>query len=133
MQGVLGDRDRPIGALFSELAHETGTLVKQEVELAKVEMTDKAKSVAREGAIAGAGVAFAYAGALAVFAGFILALATLIPLWAACFVVGGIALAVGAGLGAYAGKAMKRIDPRPRETIRTLEEDKRWITAQAAR
>ena len=32
-------RQRPLGELFSELASETGTLVRKEVQLAKVEMT----------------------------------------------------------------------------------------------
>ena len=44
--------ERSLGELFSELASETGTLVRQEVALAQAEMTKKATSrriINREG------------------------------------------------------------------------------------
>ena len=42
MQQPMTKEDRSIGDLFSELANETGTLIRQEVSLAQAEMTKKA-------------------------------------------------------------------------------------------
>ena len=47
--GVVSDdelRDRPIGELLGRLASETTTLVRQELELAKAEMTEKGRTAA---------------------------------------------------------------------------------------
>src|SRR5438067_1437109 len=38
-------QDRSIGELFSELASDTGTLIRKEIELAKVELTQTANRV----------------------------------------------------------------------------------------
>ena len=47
MQGPRDDRS--LGELFSELAQETSTLVRQEVNLAKTEMTQKASRAGKQG------------------------------------------------------------------------------------
>jgi len=46
-QMQLQNDGRSLGELFSELAAETGTLVRQEVALAQVELTAKATSVGK--------------------------------------------------------------------------------------
>jgi hypothetical protein len=124
---------RPLGELFSELASETGTLVRKEVELAKTEMTAKASSAGRNAAVVAAGGAVAFMGALAVLAGIILALAMVIPLWVSALLVGAVVAAIGGGLVMKGIGSFKRIDPVPRETVRTLEEDKRWAREQLSR
>ena len=43
-----GRDDRSLGELFAELAQETSTLVRQEVELARVELSQKAARVGRD-------------------------------------------------------------------------------------
>jgi hypothetical protein len=56
--------DRSLGELFSALATDTSTLVRQEVELAKTEMTQKATRVGKDIGFLLAGGAVAYAGFL---------------------------------------------------------------------
>ena len=46
-QTQLQKDERSLGDLFSELAAETGTLVRQEVALAQVEITEKATAVGK--------------------------------------------------------------------------------------
>jgi hypothetical protein len=118
--------ERPLGELFSELAHETGTLVRKEVELAKTEMTGKAKLAAKDAAIVAAGGAVGLAGALTLLAAVVLALGTLIPLWVSALLVGIAVTALGAITAARGLRAFKRIDPAPQQTIRTLQEDRQW-------
>lgn len=126
-------QQRSLGELFTELAHETGTLVRQEVELAKVEMTGKAKAAGKSAlAIAGGGFV-ALLGALALMAALILGLGTLIPMWASALLVGLVVSIVGGVLVASGIRAIKGIDPAPRQTLQTLEEDKRWLKEQATR
>jgi hypothetical protein len=124
---------RPLGELFSELASETGTLIRKEVELAKTEMTDKAKVAGRNAASVAVGGVVAFMGGLALLAGLILALGMLIPLWVSALLVGAVVAGIGGALVMKGMTSFKRIDPVPRETVRTLEEDKRWARQQLSR
>lgn len=122
-----------LGALFSDLARETGTLVRKEVELAKVEMTAKAKVAGRDAALVGAGGMVAFIGALALVAALILVLGEAMPLWASALLVGAVVSAAGAGLAIHGIRALKSLDAKPRETLGTLQEDKQWLREQMSR
>ncbi len=123
--------DRSIGELFGDLARELGTLVRQEIQLAKVEMSEKAAQAGKDAGMVAAGGTLAHAGLLAVIAGIILAIGTLIPLWVSALLVGVVVLAIGAVLSMNRLRAMKRIDPAPRQTIETLKENARWPSERA--
>ncbi len=132
MQGPRDDRS--LGELFSELAQETSTLVRQEVQLAKTEVTQKASRAGRHVGILAAGGAVAYAGLLAILAGVIALLNAVMPLWvAAALLVGVVVAVVGYVLVRRALEALKREDYAPRETIETLKEDKEWAKDQTDR
>jgi hypothetical protein len=105
-------------------------LVRQEVALAKTEMTQKATQLARDAGVIGAGGAIAYAGFLALLAALILGLGQLMPLWLSALIVGlvvGIAgyLMIQRGLS-----AIKNAELAPRQTIDTLKEDAEWAKDQ---
>lgn len=122
--------DRSLGELFSELAQETSTLVRQEVNLAKVEMSDKASRAGRHVGILAAGGAVAYAGFLAILAGVIVLLNDVMPLWLSALLVGLVVAIVGYLLVKRGLDALKREDFAPRETIETLKEDQEWAKDQ---
>jgi hypothetical protein len=124
---------RPLGELFSELAHETATLVRHEVSLAKVEMTAKVRTAGYDAAQVAAGGGIAMLGALALLAALILALGTVIPLWASALIVGLVVTGVGAFLAVRGLRAFKQLDPVPRETVQTLKEDRQWLKEQVSR
>ena len=125
-----GRDDRSLGELFSELAQETSTLVRQEVSLAKTEMIQKASRAGRHVGILAAGGAVAYAGLLAILAGVIALLNAVMPLWVAALLVGIVVAIVGYVLVSRALDALKREDFAPTETIETLKEDQRWAKDQ---
>ena len=125
-----GRDDRSLGELFSELAQETTTLVRQEVNLATTEMTQKASRAGRHIGVLAAGGAVAYAGLLAILAGIIALLNAMMPLWVAALLVGIVVAIVGYVLVRRALDALKREDFAPRETIETLKEDQRWAKDQ---
>ena len=130
MQGRDGRDGRSLGELFSELAQETSTLVRQEVDLAKTEMGQKASRVGKDVGFLVAGGAVAYAGLLAILAGVIVVLDTFLPLWLAALLVGLVVAAVGYFLVKKGLDALKREDVAPRQTIETLKEDGQWIKDQ---
>jgi hypothetical protein len=119
--------DRPIGELLKELANETTTLVRQELDLAKAEMREKAgKAGPGFGMWGAAGVtALLSLGSLTAF--LILALDGAMPNWLAALVVGLVYAAV-AGVLYLRGK--RRVEeagsPVPEKTIETVKEDVQW-------
>jgi xanthine/uracil permease len=122
--------NRSLGELFSELAQETSTLVRQEVNLAKTEMSHKASRAGKHIGVLAAGGASAYAGLLAILAGVIVLLDNVMPLWTSALLVGVVVAIVGYLLVRRALDALKREDFAPRETIETLKEDQQWAKDQ---
>jgi len=119
--------ERSLGELLADLTQELTTLVRQELNLFKTEMSQKAKRAGRDVAFVVAGGAIAYAGLLALVAAFICLLALAMPWWAAALIVG--LLVAGAG-GALVWKGLndlKQADLVPHETLDTLKEEKSGI------
>ena len=128
MQG--GRDERSIGELFAELSQETATLVRQEVNLAKAEMSQKASVVGKNVGFLAAGGAVAYAGLLAIIAGIIALLGLLIPYWISALVIGLIVAGIGGFLVRKGLAALQQESFAPEETIETLKEDKEWMRDQ---
>jgi hypothetical protein len=122
--------EQSLGELFAQLAHETSTLVRQEVTLAKTELAQKAAQVGRDAGILGVGGAIAYAGLLAVVAALILLLGQVIPLWLSALIVGLVVAGAGYALIQRGLSALKRANLTPQETIATLKEDAEWAKDQ---
>jgi hypothetical protein len=123
--------DRSLGELFSDLARDTGTLVRQEVDLAKAEMTQKATRVGKDVGFLAAGGAVAYAGFLLILAGIAIGLGQLgVPWWLAAFLVGLVVAIVGAVLVQRGLSALRQENLAPERTVETLKEDVAWAKAQ---
>jgi len=122
--------ERSLGELFADLARETSTLVRQEVALARTEMTQKVAQVGRDGGKIGIGGAIAYAGFLAIVAALILGLGQLLPLWLSALIVGIIVAGVGYIVLQGGVSALKRASLAPKATIETLKEDAEWAKDQ---
>ena len=123
--------ERSIGQLFSDLSRQLSTLVRQEIALARAEMTSRAQSAGRGAAMVGAGGALAYAGALAIVAAIVLLLiqAGLDP-WLAALLVGIVVAAVGAGLVMSGRSTIAKTDLTPHKTIETIRDDAEWAKEQ---
>lgn len=130
MQQQLVKEERSIGELFSELAGETSNLVRQEIDLARVELTQKAADVGTNIAWLTAGGVIGLVGALALTAALILILAKFIEPWLAAVLVGGAFIIVAAVMVMSAIKAIKDTELTPRQTVETLKEDTQWLKNQ---
>lgn len=122
--------ERSLGELFAALASDTSTLVRQEVELAKTEMTQKVTRVGRDAGTIGAGGAVAYAGFLVLLAAATLGLGELMPLWLSALIVGAVVVGIGYVVVQRGLQGLKRADLTPHETIQTLKEDTQWAKEQ---
>jgi uncharacterized membrane protein YqjE len=122
--------ERSIGELFAELSQKTTTLVRQEIELAKVEMSQKASRVGKNVGFLLIGGVVAYTGLLAVVGAAIILLGQMIAYWLSAAIIGVVIAAVGAVLVVRGANTLRQEEPTPRETVETLQEDKEWLKDQ---
>lgn len=124
--------DQPLAELLRQLSDQTATLVRQEMELAKAEVTAKGKQAGLgAGMFGGAGVFGLYAvGALT--ACLILALSTAMAGWLAALIVTVVYGAI-AGVMALAGKGkvQQATPPVPQQTVDSVKEDLEWTKERA--
>ena len=125
-------RGRPLGELVKQLAEETSNLVRQELELAKAEMTEKGKRAGiGVGMFGGAGVVTLLAlGALTTC--LIAALDTGMALWLAALIVAVVYGATAAVLGLVGKERLNEAGPPvPEQTQRSVKEDVEWAKTRA--
>jgi len=126
------EADRPIPVLLRELGDEIATLVRQEFELAKVEIAEKAKPAAVSVGMFGGTALFAL-GAFGALTAFLIALIALaLPLWASALIVT-VVYGIVAGVLAMTGKKkMQEAAPLvPEQTAQTVKEDIEWAKTRA--
>ena len=121
---------RSLGELFGELARESSTLIRQEVQLAKAEMTHKATTFGKSLAFVVVAGCLAFVGFQALVASAILALAQVLAPWLAALVIGSVLAAVAGILMIKALAAMKNEGVAPSQTVETIKEDVQWAKKQ---
>src|SRR5215203_6357778 len=119
--------DRSIGELFAELSQKTTTLVRQEIQLAKAEMSQKASRVGKNVGFLVVGGVVAYTGVLALVAAGIILLGQVIPYWLSAGIDGLVIALVGLFLVVKGANTLRQEDPVPQETVETLKEDSQWL------
>ena len=116
--------DRSLGDLVKFVSEDLSHLVRSEIKLAQVEVTEKAKGV-------GAGIgAFGAAGVLALFGlgllltTAVLALSLVLPAWLAALIVTVVVFAI-AGIAALVGKkkVSEAAPPLPTKAVESVKED----------
>ena len=118
-------QDRSLGELLAEPTLEITTLVRQEITLARVEMTDKASNIGKQLGLLAMGGALAYSGVLAIVAALVIVLANAgLPWWASALIVGVVVAGIGGLLVKKGLDAIKSQDLVPRQTLETIREIK---------
>lgn len=132
-------RDRSITSLLKELRDETTTLFRQEIALAKTEMSEKASKAGKNAASIGTGAAVLMAGMLVVLLGLsallywglvAMGVSHYVAGWLAPLIVGGVTALIGYGLIQKGVSTLKRISPVPEKTVESIKEDKQWLQNQ---
>ena len=128
--GAVDQRDQSIGELLKELSQETSTLVRQELELAKAEVTEKGKQAGvGAGMVGGAGAAGLMA-LIALTLTLIFAMDTFMKGWLAALIVTLIWGAVAGVLALQGRNRIKEATPPAPQTIETVKEDVQWAKSQ---
>jgi len=113
--------DRSIGELIGDLTRETTQLVRQEINLAKTEMTVKATKVGKDIGLIAAGGVLAFAGFLALVAFLILGLWRLgLGPWLSALIVGVVLAGIGGMLAMSGLKKLREVDPVPHQAVEAL-------------
>jgi uncharacterized membrane protein YqjE len=116
--------DRSTGELMSRLSQDLSQLIRDELRLAQVEVTEKAKKAGTGAGMLGAAGLLALYGVGVLIATVVLALALAMSAWLAALIVGVVLLAA-AGVAAVLGK--KRVadasPPVPEETVESVKRD----------
>lgn len=123
--------EKSLGQLLADMSRELSELVHDEVQLAKLELTEKAKKLGEGSAmLAGAAVAgFLALGALVTCA--VAALALVLSVWLAALIVAAVLLGA-AGVTGLAGMArlQRGAPPVPEEAMASSKEDVAWLQKQ---
>ncbi|MFJ7591221.1 phage holin family protein [Streptomyces sp. NPDC097617] len=126
--------DDSVGVLVSRASQQISELVRQEMQLARAEMTQKGKRLGTGGGLfGGAGLLGVLAAQALVVAG-IAALALVLPVWASALIVTAV-LAVAAAVVAMAGRKQiaKAGTPAPEQAMDSLKADVAAIREKAHR
>jgi uncharacterized membrane protein YqjE len=120
-------RDQSIGELVKDLATETSTLVRQEIDLAKAEMTERGKRAGKGAGILGAAALVGLLAAGALTACLIAALDLAMATWLAALVVTVVFGAIAAVLAMTGRKQIQEAAPPvPEQAIDSVKEDVQW-------
>lgn len=134
--------DRSLASLVMDLRDEATNLIKNEIRLARAELTDKAQEVKKGVTSSVTGGAVVYAGVLmllvAAAAGLYAIMVAMevshyVAGWLAPLIIGVITLLVGLGLLMAGKEKMSGEHLRPDRTQRSLEETRDWAERAAGR
>ncbi len=120
--------------LIRQMSEEVAHLVRDELRLAKLELTEKGRHAGiGAGLFGGAGVVALFGGGSLV-AAVILLLALVMPAWVAAAIVGVVLLVVAAVLGFLGRRQVAEATPAaPERTIESLKEDIETVKERAHR
>jgi uncharacterized membrane protein len=121
----LRQQERSIGELFGQLTQDMTLLVRQEVQLARTEMTEKLSRLTSNLISVGAGGFVAYLGGLALMAALIFAISDLANIslaWSAT-IVGAILAIVGYVMMQKGLKELKSTELAPRRSVENIKDD----------
>lgn len=128
---ALTSDERTLGQMFADLSRDTRTLIQQEIQLAKTELTEKAAAMAKGAALIVAGGLLAYGGLLAIVGAVVLLLIAFgLPAWVAALLGGIVIIGVGYALIRSGLTRLRSQQLAPRQTIETLKEDAQWLRRQ---
>lgn len=127
------DHTESLGTLIKSLASDGQTLIRQEVDLARTELTDSAISLAKGSAFVAVGLIFAALGGLVLLVFAILGLGALLDgrYWLSTLIVGGVLALIGIVLLLIGKRGMANDSLKPDRSLETLQETSSWARIEA--
>jgi hypothetical protein len=126
--------ERSAGELVKQLSEQVSVLVRDELRLAQLEMTRKAKQGGAGIGMLGGGGLVALYGVGCLIACAIIAIAGVVAAWAAALIVGAALLAVAAAAALLGkGRLQEATPPVPEEAVGSIKTDVEEIRERARR
>ena len=119
--------ERSVPELIGRLTSDVSTLFREELELAKVELRQEAKGAGKAAGKFGAAAVVGLIAAFLLSWALVYLIALALPTWAGFAIVGVVYGIVAAVLANNGKKQLDTVDPTPRQTVETLQEDKQWL------
>ncbi len=131
MPDVRVREERSFAELLGQLSEDVSLLMRQEVQLAKAEMSHKLTRVTGDAVKLGTGALVALIGGLTLVSAVVLGLVALgVPPWLSALIVGAVLGGVGYSMLGRGVRDIKRVDPTPHRTVNTLKDDLQWVKEQ---
>jgi len=131
--------NQSLGDLFGRVTSDLSTLMRQEMQLAKVEIKQEVRTAGKAGGLLGGGAGAGYMALLFLSAALAILIALIMPSslsefarYLIGFLLVGVIYGVAAAVLLNKGREqMKKVDPVPQQTVQTLKEDAQWAKDQA--
>ena len=125
-------RERPTAELMRELADQTTSLVRKEIDLAKLELAEKGKKAGMGAGMFGGAGLFGVGAFATLTTCLVLALETAVTGWLAALIVTVVYSAVAGVLALRGKKQVKQAGPPvPARAVESTKEDLEWVKTRA--
>ena len=126
--------ERSLGDLLSDLSLQTSDLIRQEMRLARAELSEKLADAGRHAMMIGVSIAFGLAAVVAAAAAFALLLVNLgVEPWLAALITAALMGLVAYVLAQSGISALRAKSIAPVETIHSLKETTQWLKNPSTR
>ena len=115
------------GELLGQLANNSAGLVRDEIQLAKQEMSEKVSTLRSGITITATGLVIGFIALLTLTAAAVVGLGTYVGAGYSSLIIGSALAFIGAAIAFTGIGRIKQTSLKPDQTIETLEEDKEWL------
>jgi len=120
-----------LGELFRQLAEDSSSLIKQEINLAKTEVKETVSQAVRDAVWIPVWGAVALVGSLVLVTFLVLLIGDLLNnYWLSALIVGVVFTALGGLMAMSSLNKLKSLNMKPETTVQTLKQDKRWAKSE---
>lgn len=119
--------DLSMGELLKQLGTDIGTLVRQELALARKEMKEALETLRTATVLVAAGAVLSLLALGTLIAAAVLALGASVGYGTAALIVGLVLTAIAAGAVIWGVRRLQSVPVKPEKTLESLEETKEWM------
>jgi uncharacterized membrane protein YqjE len=117
---------RSFPEVLQDIVGNLQEIIRSEFRLAKTELKEEAAEAAKPAATFGVGLVLGFYGIGFLLLAAVYGLSTVMAGWLAALLVGTVLAIVAIVLMSSSGKKLKRVNPTPDKTMRSLEENVQW-------
>jgi uncharacterized membrane protein len=122
--------DRSIKEIIDALKPQLQELVDKQIELARTELAPVGRQAGIATGLLAVGAVFMLVFLIILSLAGVYVLKLFVPIWAAALIVSGILLLIGGILAGSGANMLRKLDPKPHRTIRTLQQNVNWLKGQ---